>query len=305
MNEKSPYEELLIRFLDGGMSSAEEDKVLRLLEENRIARDCLRDLSEQAVAVADLERIRVEARHQSGGRVDSFADGDDQVFLRRFLQVSFKFVLPIAALITLLALVVKGMMFGDTEPFLRIAKVSSVCHLYSAHGTIEDHPKTNMPIMEGDTVESRSCDSWLELQLGTGSRITLVGHSYLQNMEKVGQTIQLRFLTGSMWAEVSEETDMESFNIQTPTCLIQLKNAQFDLHTERFYTRLRVNKGAATVTRILDQVRRGVQAGEQIEVTLDQSKAFIAKAQPAPVNHWQCHLLKGPDITLGQVLPSF
>jgi hypothetical protein len=305
MNDKAPHEELIIRFLDGSLSPAEVKEVSQMLEENFTARDFLRDLSEQAVAVADLERTGLAVQDQSNSAAISNLEKDDQAFLKSFLQISFKWVLPIAALITLLAVIVKDVIHKDPTSLLKISKLSSVCHIFTAHGTIVDTPDVLMPILEGDTIESRSCDSWLQLQLGEKSRITLAGHSYLQNMEKLGDTVQLRFLTGSMWAEVAEESEMSSFNIHTPTCLIHLENAQFDLHTEPYYTRLRVNKGTALVTRFLDQVQIEIRSGQKIEVTLDLSAILVANEQPAPVNRWQCHLSEGPDITLGQVLPSF
>ena len=82
------------------------------------------------------------------------------------------------------------------------------------------------------------------------------------------------FLTGSLWADFSPEKGMQSFTIQTPTCSIELKNAQFDLHTERFFTRLRVNDGTAVVTRLLDQSRSEVRSGEQIECNIDDAAVF-------------------------------
>jgi hypothetical protein len=305
MKGETPYEELLVRFLDGSLDASGEAEVVQLLEQNPAARELLREISEQAVAVADLERTGLAMRAQSANPSPPVADVDEHAFMRGFLQVSFKFVLPIAALIALLAVVINGIISKDSAPFLKISKVSSISHIYTAYGKIEDHLESNMPIRVGDTIESRSCDSWLELQLGDKSSVTMAGHSYLQNMEKVDDTVQLRFLTGSLWAAFSEEEGMQSFSIHTPTCLIEIQNAQFDLHTERFYTRLRVNDGTARVTRLLDQSRSEVRAGEQIECIIDDAEIFQAIEQPLPVDQWQCRLVKSPDITLGKVLPSF
>ena len=207
-------------------------------------------------------------------------------------------------MITLTTVALQEIVSKEPAPFLKISKVSSASHLHTALGKIVDLG-INMHVREGDTVESRSCDSWLVLQLGDKSHITLAGHSYLQNLEKEEDSVQLRFLTGSLWADFSQEKGMQSFTIQTPTCSIELQNAQFDLHTERFFTRLRVNDGTAVVTRLLDQSRSEVRSGEQIECKLDGAAVFESNEQPLPVDHWQCQLLKGPDISLGTVLPSF
>jgi len=305
MKDEISHEELLVRFLDGSLSPSEEAELMQLLEQDSSARELLREMSEQAIAVADLERTSVAVRAETARQPQRESDVDEHAFMRGFLRVSFKFVLPLAALITLTTVALQEIVSKEPAPFLKISKVSSASHLHTALGKIEDQLEINMPVREGDTVESRSCDSWLVLQLGDKSHITLAGHSYLQNLEKEEDSVQLRFLTGSLWAEFSQEKGMQSFTIQTPTCSIELQNAQFDLHTERFFTRLRVNDGTAVVTRLLDQSRSEVRSGEQIECKLDGAAVFESNEQPLPVDHWQCQLLKGPDISLGTVLPSF
>jgi len=305
MKDGISQEELLVRFLDGSLSPSEEAELMQLLEQDSSARESLREMSEQVIAVADLERTSVAVRAETARQPEREPNVDEHAFMRGFLRVSFKFVLPLAALVTLTTVVLQEIISKEPATFLKISKVSSASHLHTALGKIEDQLEVNMPVREGDTVESRSCDSWLVLQLGDKSHITLAGHSYLQNLEKEGNSVQLRFLTGSLWADFSPEKGMQSFTIQTPTCSIELKNAQFDLHTERFFTRLRVNDGTAVVTRLLDQSRSEVRSGEQIECNIDDAAVFESNEQPLPVDHWQCQLLKGPDISLGTVLPSF
>lgn len=305
MKDGISQEELLVRFLDGSLSPSEEAELMQLLEQDSSARESLREMSEQVIAVADLERTSVAVRAETARQPQREPNVDEHAFMRGFLRVSFKFVLPLAALVTLTTVVLQEIISKEPATFLKISKVSSASHLHTALGKIEDQLEVNMPVREGDTVESRSCDSWLVLQLGDKSHITLAGHSYLQNLEKEENSVQLRFLTGSLWADFSPEKGMQSFTIQTPTCSIELKNAQFDLHTERFFTRLRVNDGTAVVTRLLDQSRSEVRSGEQIECNIDDAAVFESNEQPLPVDHWQCQLLKGPDISLGTVLPSF
>ena len=305
MKDGISQEELLVRFLDGSLSPSEEAELMQLLEQDSSARESLREMSEQVIAVADLERTSVAVRAETARQPQREPNVDEHAFMRGFLRVSFKFVLPLAALVTLTTVVLQEIISKEPATFLKISKVSCASHLHTALGKIEDQLEVNMPVREGDTVESRSCDSWLVLQLGDKSHITLAGHSYLQNLEKEENSVQLRFLTGSLWADFSPEKGMQSFTIQTPTCSIELKNAQFDLHTERFFTRLRVNDGTAVVTRLLDQSRSEVRSGEQIECNIDDAAVFESNEQPLPVDHWQCQLLKGPDISLGTVLPSF
>ena len=55
MKDGISHEELLVRFLDGSLSPSEEAELMQLLKQDTSARESLREMSEQAIAVADLE----------------------------------------------------------------------------------------------------------------------------------------------------------------------------------------------------------------------------------------------------------
>ena len=66
MNPNDSRRELLLRYLDGRVTPGERLRVAELLRSDASAREFLRTVSEQAVMVADLERIaagRAEALH--------------------------------------------------------------------------------------------------------------------------------------------------------------------------------------------------------------------------------------------------
>ena len=57
MNPNDSTHELLVRHLDGRLTPEERQHVAELLRIDPSAREFLREVSEQAVMVADLERI--------------------------------------------------------------------------------------------------------------------------------------------------------------------------------------------------------------------------------------------------------
>ena len=152
MKDGISHEELLVRFLDGSLSSSEEAELMQLLEQDSSVRESLRAMSEQAIAVADLERTSVAVRAETARQPQREPDVDEHAFMRGFLRVSFKFVLPLAALITLTTVALQEIVSKEPAPFLKISKVSSASHLHTALGKIVDLG-INMHVREGDTVE--------------------------------------------------------------------------------------------------------------------------------------------------------
>ena len=92
MKDGISHEELLVRFLDGSLSSSEEAELMQLLEQDSSVRESLRAMSEQAIAVADLERTSVAVRAETARQPQREPDVDEHAFMRGFLRVSFKFV---------------------------------------------------------------------------------------------------------------------------------------------------------------------------------------------------------------------
>jgi len=271
------------------------------LKEDPDLRACLRELSEQAVILADMERTQ-DAVGEKATSLQTTQVGSEPGSRQGSLR--WRNLLPIAALIALSAIVLQGMFGKENAPQLSISQLSSACQLFGVQGAVKDDLEVGMPIVAGETIESRSCDSWLQLKLGDHSRITLSGHSHLQHLEHAGKILSLRLRNGSMWGEYHDEPDIHRIKILTSSALIELHQAQFDLHTEPFFSRLRVNRGEARVTRLVDNARQSVSEGEQIEITLDLEDAFVTTEQSQPVTAWDCHALEGPDIGLGKIMPS-
>ena len=156
----------------------------------------------------------------------------------------------------------------------------------------------------GDTLETLSADSWVELELPDKSRLTVAGHSSLRVLEdRSDVSSQLKLLHGSLWVTPAERTTSKLLNIQTPSALVETRRAQFDLHACSTETSLRVNEGSTRV--------RASSAGDEIEVTagfqvaaeLGQRK-LTAAPQPKPVNAWACDLGMVPEVILGRWLPA-
>ncbi|MDG1892955.1 MAG: FecR domain-containing protein, partial [Verrucomicrobiota bacterium] len=302
--EPPSHDALLIRYLDGALDARQEREVQDLLKRSPEARASLRSMSELAVSAADLAGTRAVTSDLRGRGAERLQLPLEKTFMESFLKITFKQVLPLVALIAMLVVVVQTLLSPSPVRRLSIEEVSSACQIFTAHGSVQNTLDRGMVIAEGDTIETRSCDSSLDLQLGQSSLLTLAGHTYLQHMERIEDSVRLRLLTGSMWAKVYREETIGPLRIQTSTSLIEIEEAQFDLHTENLFTRLRVNQGQAVVTRLVDQQHQTVQQGEQIEVTMGVDDGFLPNIQPHPVYEWRCRQLEGPDIILGTVHPS-
>lgn len=70
MKDAESHQELLLRYLDGNLLSEEEAQVTDLLCRDPEARAFLREVAEQAVTVADVERVEERQRRELEARQD-------------------------------------------------------------------------------------------------------------------------------------------------------------------------------------------------------------------------------------------
>ena len=68
MKDAESHQELLLRYLDGNLGSGEEAQVAELLRADPEARAFIRDIAEQAVTLADVERVAERRGKELGAR---------------------------------------------------------------------------------------------------------------------------------------------------------------------------------------------------------------------------------------------
>lgn len=301
MSATHSQHDLLLRHIDGRLTPEERLRVDDLLRSGPDARAFLREVAEQAVMVADLERLSL-------GRPDepqsSARRSDDQ---RRNAPPNrfrgWRWGLSAAAAVGLVALVGLQLRAATRPRIAGVSKVTGSSHYFGSNGKIENALTTGAYLGVGDTLETRSCDASIELEMSGGSTITVASHSTLRLLAAQAEEKRFELLQGNLWVSPARQPVGQRIAIQTPTAIVEARDAQFDLQTSASETILRVNRGAARLTRIFDGRVGEVPAEHQVAVSLGRHDALAVVAQPKPVNHWTCDLGQAPKAILGTWLP--
>jgi ferric-dicitrate binding protein FerR (iron transport regulator) len=301
MNRNDSQHELLLRHIDGRLTPEERLRVAALLHTGPAAREFLREVAEQAVMVADLERIaagRAEALHPHASRL---ADQG-----RKIVPVSFRawqWRAAAAAVIAFLAVAAFQFLPTTRPGMVRVTKVTGSSQYFGSNGRIENALTTGTSLGAGDTLETRSCDAWIELKLREGSTITIAGHSTLRLLDGEAGGKRFELSQGSLWANPAAGVTVEPVLIQTPTMAVEVRGAQFDIRTSPTESIVRVNQGSARVSNNLDGSAVTVAEGQQVAASLGRKEPLAVTAQPAPINSWACDLGRVPEVILGRWLP--
>lgn len=301
MNPDDSQHELLLRYLDGRISPAERQRVAELLRAEPAAREFLRTVSEQAVMVADLERIaagREEVLRPRQARMENAG--------RKTVTVNFRtwqWRAAAAVVIALLAVFAFRFVPKIQPGMIRVTKVTGSSQYFGANGRIENVLPNGTTLGPGDTLETRSCDAWIELKLRDNSTITIAGNSTLRILDPESGGQRFKLSRGSLWVSPAPGTAAKPLSIQTPTVAAETLGAQFDIQASPAETMLRVNSGSARVKQFLDNSTVEVLTGHQVTASLSRKESLGVMPQPTPINYWACDLWKVPEVTLGKCLP--
>jgi len=153
-------------------------------------------------------------------------------------------------------------------------------------------------------IETRSCDSWVELELRDGSRLTVAGHSLLRLLEPLAGSGRASLVRGTLWYRPASNQASSTWVVETPAARVESGRAQFDVQASANQTLLRVNSGEARITHRLASLPVVVSNGFQASLDLAGRTPTRAEPQPAHVGHWRCDLDAGTSVILGRWLPS-
>jgi hypothetical protein len=282
------------------LTQDERLRAAELLRTDPAARAFLRAVAEQAVMVADLERVARGRQEELHPRPIRLADRG-----RKVVPVSFR-VWPwglAAALIALLAVVALARLPTSKQGIVRVSKVTGSSQYFGSNSRIENALTTGTSLGAGDTLETRSCDAWIELKLRDGSTITIAGHSTLRILAAEAGRKRFKLLQGNLWGSHAPGPAVEPLWIHTPTVAAELLGAQFDIQTSPTETMLRVNEGSARVRQDLDGSEIEVPKGHQVAASLSRKEALAVIPQPKPIMFWVCDLWQVPEVILGRWLP--
>ncbi len=293
--------ELLLRFLDGRASPEDSLRAAQLLRADPAARQFVRGVAEHAVVVADVERAaqgRLEAL-----RPQPFAPGAAS---RRIVPVNFRswrWAMAAAASICLIAAGAFQFQARSQSSVAKIARVTGSSQFFGARGKVETALAAGATLHPGDTLETRSCDAWIELELRDGSKATLAGNSTLRVLDDQTGHPQFKLQAGNLWVSPSPQGQSKPIVFRTPTLAMESAGAQFDLQTSATETMARVNKGSARITQNSDGAAAAISEGQQALVSLNRRRPLAVEPQPTPITSWSCDLGRAPQVILGRWLP--
>lgn len=301
MNSETPEHASLLRYLDGRTTPAQRSGTEQWLRTDPEARAFLREVAEQSVMVADLERAALAHQAERSARFTGTRRDRRHSWGARFRP--WQRALAASAMLLVLAVAAAELLWPRRPSVMRVSKVTGASQLFGARGELEHALEAGARLRAGDTLETRSCDAWVELTLRDGGRMTVAGQSTLRILEVAAGQEQFHLLQGTLWGSPAAGAEGSGLTIQTPTMSAELRAAQFDLQTSAAETLLRLNQGSARVKRNVDGSAMEVAAGQQITVALGAKDPLSPSLQPEPVNQWACELGGLPEVTLGRWLP--
>ena len=238
----------LLRHLNGELSSGETTDLNQLLKENAEARSFLRGVAEQAVVVADVERL-AQQREPA------------KVVRPVFNPVKW----AVAATIILILAGSFLFSFQSADRGLRAEVVATHGpnqHLASDGVTLPAlMPGVMLKI--GDKLRTLSSRSWVNLKLNDGSHVILSGRSSMRLIhDENHRAFLLRY--GNLWATINTPEGVRPVSILTETARLKTTNAQFDVETKfEEISVINVNKGSVSTERLSD--------ASQVDVVADQT----------------------------------
>ena len=137
MKDPETQRQLLLRYLDGQLKPAEEEQVVELLRIDVEAREFLRDVAEQAVVVADLERASERRRDESEKFTKLAGDGKiARADGTRSRPSNWQWVLAAAACIAAVATAVAFWPRDNSETVVNPQTVKEIAKITGLSGSV-------------------------------------------------------------------------------------------------------------------------------------------------------------------------
>lgn len=156
MNQNDSPHELLLRHLDGRLTPDERRRTAELLRTDPEARVFLRAVAEQAVMVADLERVALGRQEALQLRPLRPADQGRKILPVRFR--SWRWGVAAAAAVAVLAVLASQLVPTIRLGSVRVSKVTGSSQYFGFKGRAEKVLTAGTSLVAGDTLETRSCD---------------------------------------------------------------------------------------------------------------------------------------------------
>jgi len=300
MKDPESHQELLLRYLDGNVPPEEQARVAELLRRDPRARAFLRDVAEQAVTFADMERVADRRQGELGARLDWAGYGRDRRGRMRGPRerlAGWPWAVAAAAVIILIANFY--LLRPDAEPAIATITGLSGSLQWTGDGGQVFHDLSVGAELPGGTVEGMAPGSWFELAFNDGSTVTISGNSTL-TFSDYGQK-KLYLKEGSVSGNVKPQPTGKPMLIYTRSAMLEVLGTQFEVEAGLAATMLNVSQGEVRVKRLSDGTTVDVPAKHRVIAAADREMLPI----PAPeaVSQWRSQLHLGPAGTHGKWSP--
>lgn len=295
MTDEEGNLELLLQYLDGRLDPAATKELEERLAREPGLRRAMLEIAEQAVMMGDLARMNEErkvhlsrlsgAGEQQVGVVPSSLSG---WFLRHSRGI-------LLALVWIAVIGVSGFAYAvkSRSALAHVENVTGALQYIANSGIAHDALDQGVGLYPGDTIESRSCDSWITLTLLSDAKLTIAGNSSVRVMQSTNDHLRFELLKGSLWFSPPSEIGSRQIVVATPVFEVSFGDSLLNIQTSSTESIVRVDRGTAQVTRRQDGIQTETGSGQQVHLHLGNRDPMEAVQQPSPVDRWATQQMKG------------
>lgn len=263
---------LLMRYLDGRLDADGMREVNDLLRRDGEARQWLREVAGQAVAMGDLARSRV-------------VEKTPQVVPMPARNWNWRLPLAWAAAVAILA--TAGLLAGRhiaTRPVATLTEATGSVIWTGHRGETRREMSAGARLRNG-RLETVGAVASAQLRFKDGTVLTLVGNSEILFSVNGRKLVELK--SGSLSASVAKQPAGRPMIIRTSTAEMEVLGTAFAVNAQADETRLDVAEGSVRMRRLVDGHAVDVGAKHSAVASLDAQKPLTSATSVLPPTEWR------------------
>jgi len=271
--------DLLMRHLDGRLSGDDLRALNDILRTDARARDWLREIAAQAVAMGDLARGR-RAEPAPG------AAPRDVVRLPHWRPLA-----RAAALVLLAFAGAAGWQFLAARPVVTLAEATGAVLWTGGRGGARIAASAGARLRHGP-IETVGVMASAQLRFRDGTTITLGGNS--EAVVSANGRIHIELKSGTLTASVATQPAGRPMVIRTATAEMEVLGTVFAVEAQPEQTRLNVDEGRVRFRRLVDGRAVDVVARHEAVVSLHAGQPLVAAPPGVLPDAWIADLASAP-----------
>jgi ferric-dicitrate binding protein FerR (iron transport regulator) len=273
MTARADRDELLLRYLDGALSPGETKQLETLLREDAAARECLRQIAEQAVAMGDLARARALEMPPP-----------PMVSRTRFQSMPWLAMAAAFALLAGVAALWLHLLPPSEALLVEVVELEGAASFSGMNGGSR-HTVAKGERLTAGTLEAEGEGAEVRVRFDDGSLLALGGESELSFAEEAGRKL-IWLRRGTLSAQVQPQPAGQRMRLRTATAEMEVVGTVFTLAARADDTLLEVNEGLVKLKRLTDGRVIDVPAQSSAVASLDPAGMLGASAIPDAQTVW-------------------